>query len=111
MIFLKMFLIQPICYFDNSISIGWLFRSFALEAITKTMDPNTYFTALIKETDDGWFFGQIEEVPEAMSQGKTIDELQANLRDALSLILELRREETIQRYHGESYITRQIVLG
>lgn len=26
------------------------------------MKSKTYFTALIKETDDGWFYGQIEEV-------------------------------------------------
>jgi predicted RNase H-like HicB family nuclease len=75
------------------------------------MKSNTCFNALIKETDDGWFFGQIEEVPEAMSQGKTIEELLKNLEDALSLILELRREETLKNYNGEKYFTRQIVIA
>ncbi|MCX6227419.1 MAG: type II toxin-antitoxin system HicB family antitoxin [Bacteroidia bacterium] len=54
------------------------------------MKANTCFNALIKETEDGCFFGQIEEVPEAMSQGKTIEELVIYLKDALSLVLELR---------------------
>ncbi len=75
------------------------------------MKNKNCFVALIKETDDGWFFGQIEEVPEAMSQGKTIDELMVNLEDALSLILEIRREETRKNYLGEKYITRQILLA
>ena len=75
------------------------------------MKSNTCFNALIKETDDGWFFGQIEEVPEAMSQGKTIEELLKNLEDALSLVLELRREETLKNYNGEKYFTRQIVIA
>jgi predicted RNase H-like HicB family nuclease len=75
------------------------------------MKAKSCFNALIKETDDGWFFGQIEEVPEAMSQGKTIDELMENLENALNLILELRREETLKNYRGEKYITRQIILA
>ncbi|MFA6402014.1 MAG: type II toxin-antitoxin system HicB family antitoxin [Salinivirgaceae bacterium] len=72
------------------------------------MKKSSCFNALIKETEDGWFFGQIEEVPEAMSQGKTIDELLENLNDALNMVLELKREETLKKYSGERYITRQL---
>jgi transcriptional regulator with XRE-family HTH domain len=43
---------------------------------------NTYFTALIKET-----------------------------ADALSLVLQLRREETRERFKGQTYITRKIDLA
>ena len=75
------------------------------------MKTNTCFNALIKKTDDGWFFGQIEEVPEAMSQGKTIEELIENLSDALSLVLDLRREETLEHYKGENYFTCQVLLA
>lgn len=75
------------------------------------MKTTTCFNAIIKETDDGWFYGQIEEVPEAMSQGKTIDELLENLADALSLILEIRREETLERNKGQDYFTRKVILA
>jgi len=75
------------------------------------MKQKAPFTALIKETDDGWFYGQVEEVPEAMSQGKSIDELMENLSDALSLILELRREEVREHYKGQRYITRKVTLA
>ncbi len=44
-----------------------------------------------------------------MSQGKTIEELLENLSDALSLVLDIRREETLKRYKGENYFTRQII--
>lgn len=75
------------------------------------MKKSAFFNALIKETEDGWFFGQIEEVPEAMSQGKTIDELLETLTDALNLVLELKREETLKQYSGDRYISRQLILA
>jgi len=75
------------------------------------MKTENCFTAIIKETNDGWFIGQIEEVPEAMSQGKTLEELIENLSDALNMILEMRREETIKQYHGEKYFTRKMIIA
>jgi predicted RNase H-like HicB family nuclease len=61
--------------------------------------PNDYLyniklTAIIEKSEDGWFVGQIEEIPAAISQGKTIEELKRNLLDALQLILETNRAET-----------------
>jgi predicted RNase H-like HicB family nuclease len=37
------------------------------------------FTAIIEQGESGWFVGQIEEVPAAVSQGKTTEELKENL--------------------------------
>lgn len=51
------------------------------------------FTAIIEKSDDGWLVGQIEEVPAAISQGKTMDELKDNLIDALQLVFETNRQE------------------
>ncbi len=45
-------------------------------------------TALIEKSDDGWFVGQLEEFPAILSQGKTIEELKFNLKDALNLLLD-----------------------
>jgi predicted RNase H-like HicB family nuclease len=36
-----------------------------------------------------WFVGQVEELPAAMSQGKTIEALKENLLDALTLLLNI----------------------
>lgn len=45
------------------------------------------FTAIIEQGENGWLVGQVKEVPAALSQGKTIDELKVNLLDALRLLL------------------------
>ena len=41
------------------------------------------FTAIIEKSNDGWYVGQVEEMPAAISQGKTIEELKHNLLDAV----------------------------
>jgi predicted RNase H-like HicB family nuclease len=46
------------------------------------------FTVVSEKGENGWFVGQLEEVPAAMSQGKTIEEIKENLIDALRLILD-----------------------
>lgn len=38
--------------------------------------------------DDGWFVGRLREFPAVMSQGETLEELQANIRDAYHLMVE-----------------------
>ncbi len=32
--------------------------------------------------DDGWYVGRLKEVPGVFSQGETLEELEANIRDA-----------------------------
>ncbi len=49
------------------------------------------YTILIKKSDDGFYVGQCEQVPEAISQGKTIDKLKENMKDAISLILHIKK--------------------
>ena len=67
-------------------------------------------TAIIEKSADGWYVGQIEEIPEAISQGKTIDELKANLVDALELIMQANREETERDYVDKDVIREQLIL-
>ena len=37
-------------------------------------------------TDDGWFVGRLKEVPGVFSQGKSLKELEENIRDAYHLM-------------------------
>jgi predicted RNase H-like HicB family nuclease len=53
------------------------------------------FTAIV-EQDGPWFVAFCAEVPGANGQGKTHEECLANLREAISLILEHRREESMR---------------
>jgi len=38
--------------------------------------------------DEGWYVGQLREVPGVFSQGETLPELEENIRDAYELVLE-----------------------
>ncbi len=50
------------------------------------------FTAILEKDEDGVYIGQIEEVPAAISQGQTLEELKENLQDALELIFAVNRD-------------------
>jgi predicted RNase H-like HicB family nuclease len=45
--------------------------------------------------DDGWYVGKLKEVPGVFSQGETLEELEENIRDAYSLMLEDDEEESL----------------
>jgi len=68
------------------------------------------FTAIIEKGENDWYVGQIEEVPAAISQGKTIEELKDNLLDALRLILDTNKEITEKEYSGKQVIIEELEL-
>ena len=37
-------------------------------------------------TDDGWYVGQLREIPAVMSQGETLQDLEENIRDAYAML-------------------------
>jgi predicted RNase H-like HicB family nuclease len=53
------------------------------------------FTAIV-EQDGPWYIAYCAEVPGANGQGRTRAECPANLREAIELILEHRREESLR---------------
>ncbi|MGD0383768.1 MAG: type II toxin-antitoxin system HicB family antitoxin [Thermoguttaceae bacterium] len=53
------------------------------------------FTAII-ERDEQWYIAYCPEIPGANGQGKTKEECLQNMADAISLILEERREEGLR---------------
>lgn len=53
------------------------------------------FTAIV-EQDGPWFVSYCAEVSGANGQGKTREECLANLREAITLVLEHRREESLR---------------
>jgi len=67
-------------------------------------------TALIEKSDDGWFVGQLEEFPAVLSQGKTIEELKFNLKDALNLLLDSNRQSVVSENEGKEIIREQLVI-
>jgi len=53
------------------------------------------FTAIV-EQDGPWYVSYCAEVPGANGQGATRNQCLANLREAIALILEHRREESLR---------------
>ena len=51
------------------------------------------YTAVLTPGEDGFICAQIAEVPEAISQGRTLEEATANVAEALELALQWRRDE------------------
>jgi len=68
-------------------------------------------TAIIEKSDDGWFVGQIEEFPAAISQAKSIQELKDNLLDAVRLLLKSNKESIEKEYAGKTVIREEIIFA
>ena len=67
------------------------------------------FIAIVEE-DGAWFISYCAEVPGANGQGKTREECLDNLREAIALILEQRREDTLRSMPADAK-QELVVLG
>jgi predicted RNase H-like HicB family nuclease len=68
-------------------------RSTADHAVPRE-DPHLSQTCLLEYwQDDDWYVGRLKGVPGVFSQGKTLDELEENIRDAYRMMIE--EEESV----------------
>jgi len=69
--------------------------------VVSNQDTNTsikrQFTIRYQTEQEGGFSGQCLELPGAISQGETIEELIENMKDAINLILQSITEEANQK--------------
>ena len=54
------------------------------------------FIAVIEQASEGGYWAYCPEIPGANGQGETIDECRQNLREAIALILQDRREDGLR---------------
>ena len=67
------------------------------------------YTVLIeKNPETGWYCGQCKQIPEAMSQGSTLEELMANMKEAIELAIECRNEDLKELYKGRKVFHRKV---
>lgn len=59
----------------------------------KRTPMTTDYTVAYRKEEEGGFSGRCLELPAAISQGETFEELQANMKDAISLVKESIDEE------------------
>jgi len=67
------------------------------------------YTAIIKKMSNGWYFAQCEQVPNAITQGETIEEALENLKEAIHLVLEAERELGITKHLDKEIIRRELI--
>jgi predicted RNase H-like HicB family nuclease len=65
------------------------------------------FTSIV-EKDGDWFIGYCPEIPGANGQGRTMEECRQNLAEAISLILQDRREDALRGVPQEAI--RDVVI-
>lgn len=61
------------------------------------------FKIIVEKGLDGYFIGEVPELPGCYSQGKTVKELMINLKEAIILYLESLQEmkkKPVQRFIG-----------
>lgn len=66
------------------------------------------FTAVYERGDDGWILATCPEVPGAITQGRNIEEARENLKDAIHMMLEVRREDAEKDLEGKDVIRETI---
>ena len=75
------------------------------------MEAHLQFTAVFEAVPEGSFAAYVEEIPGVNTQGETIEEAQANLREALEIVLEVRRELAAEARAGRESIRETIHLA
>ena len=68
------------------------------------------FTAVFEEAEEGGYIAFVEELPGANTQGDTLEEARANLREAVELILDVNRELALKGVDESRVIREEIVL-
>jgi predicted RNase H-like HicB family nuclease len=70
-----------------------------------------YTVIIERDPITGFYCGQCQQLPEAISQGSTEDELLDNIREAIELVLEERAENIKRLYSGRSFTRRNIAVN
>jgi len=57
------------------------------------LDMSRKFHVVIQRDEDGIYIGKVPELKGCMSQGKTIQELMKNMKEAIELCLDVQQED------------------
>jgi predicted RNase H-like HicB family nuclease len=65
-------------------------------------------TAVFREAPEGGYVAFVEELPGANTQGDTLEEARANLREAVELVLEANRALSEEDLVGQTVIRERM---
>ncbi|RZK35230.1 MAG: type II toxin-antitoxin system HicB family antitoxin [Hymenobacter sp.] len=75
------------------------------------MEAHVKFTAVFEPVAEGGYAAYVEEIPGVNTQGETLEEARKNLREALEMVLEVRRELAEEQQVGRAVIREDIQLA
>jgi len=67
------------------------------------------YTIIVHKGTSGYYCGQCAQLPGAISQGRTLVELMSNMKEAISMILECNKEQSLRNAKGEKVFYRKLV--
>jgi predicted RNase H-like HicB family nuclease len=73
-------------------------------------EMGSIFTAIFEKAD-GWYIGYVEELPSANTQGKTLEEAQENLHEAIELNLLSNRKLAKKEISEKEFICEEIKVA
>lgn len=59
--------------------------------------------------DGSWILAIVEEIPGAFSQGKTIEEARENVTEALRMMVDYNREQSLQEIQDVRSLSRELI--
>jgi predicted RNase H-like HicB family nuclease len=68
-------------------------------------------TMMVEKGENGYYVGQIVEYPPVLSQGKTMEELEKNLKSALKLLLQVQKDQLKLYYAKRKAIKRKVTFA
>ncbi|MDA2922286.1 type II toxin-antitoxin system HicB family antitoxin [Patescibacteria group bacterium AH-259-L07] len=69
------------------------------------------FKVIIEQSDDGYFVASVPELPGCHTQAKTINGLKKRIREAISLCLEVAREDPQYRKQIKELSYEPLFIG
>ena len=75
------------------------------------MVANVKLTAIYEEQADGSYIAYVEEIAGVNTQGESLDKVKSNLKEALEMILDVRRELTEKEIGSKNVIREKIELA
>jgi predicted RNase H-like HicB family nuclease len=71
---------------------------------------NMEFTAVFRKVPEG-YIGFVEELPGANTQGASLEEARANLREAVTMVLEANRQLAEEGLQDQEVIREPLLLS